>query len=1071
MRLTATIFSKPSTPARLALNTSAMPPIATRSISWYGPKWSSRQDISRAGGKGAMSAAGSLGSCWIASSATDARSTPGPSGSFGSVTISLALVLTAAGGSRASSSSNTGGAGRNTTAFGSVPRRLKAFSTSASVPPEAGSGVSPGTAKGDGETGIAHLDPNRPWPRAEAALIRGQGRVHEIAEQVLGAQQTVAFLAHGPGRHGWCPGLVSSASAHSASPRVRPRKHKSTTTVRSKKTSDLPRCEPAGYHAPRCIIRASHCGRSACLEGDRDGMDFLIGLLGGSTLPWVLGVAAAFVGYKFLSERVRIQAPGGMNREDLISRLLGPGYAKKKVEREVHRLKKQANYLGAGKLLEENGRLAEAAEAYLEGQETWAAAATLEKMGRAEKAAELFLQAGDFKKAAALFTQAGKPARAAALFLEKGNNLEAARLYAQANQWGTAADLYAKSGYPIRAAESWEKDGKPLKAAEAYEKHFTENVTLSTSFSQSAGTADAKSALQAGRAYEQANQVDKAASIYSRGGFHRQAAEAFLKLGQPAKAAELFLRAEDNEKAAIAFEQAGDSVRAATLRGEQAFKSDQLAEAAAWFVKGHDFLRAAELYESVGMMPEAAGAYEAGDSWAAAGGVYIRAGLKDKAAAAYEKAGESETAARLYQELGDASKASDLYARAGDSFKSGEAAARAGEREKAIAFLQRVLPSDENHRAATELLARLFIETSRPGLAMERLRKAIGSEPISAANLDFHYWLALAHEAAGAPGEALALYKKIQSEDLQFRDVAKRVARLAAAGPAAAPAFGRRHHLRPLVLSRRRPSAGATPSPRRGRAVRRAAPAALRPQGRDRARSARRDLPWRGRDRRPQRGDAHAEPGAAHGAAVVHAVAAELKAASQLSHPNLVKVIALMEWEGAALRGDRVRGRPHLRRGARERAQARLRAGALARPRDRPGADPTALEGPRPRVDPALERHGRRGCHQARRSRPRPARARRRPEAGVPRARGRPEPGRRPVRAQRRDVPHADRDPPAVAGAGRRAADAFDARAGRPRGDGQAAAARPASAARAAARERRGPAAGAAGDGQDRLSA
>ena len=34
MRFTATIFSKPSTPARLALNTSAMPPIATRSISW-----------------------------------------------------------------------------------------------------------------------------------------------------------------------------------------------------------------------------------------------------------------------------------------------------------------------------------------------------------------------------------------------------------------------------------------------------------------------------------------------------------------------------------------------------------------------------------------------------------------------------------------------------------------------------------------------------------------------------------------------------------------------------------------------------------------------------------------------------------------------------------------------------------------------------------------------------------------------------------------------------------------------------------------------------------------------------
>ena len=224
-------------------------------------------------------------------------------------------------------------------------------------------------------------------------------------------------------------------------------------------------------------------------------MDFLFGLLGGSTLPWILGFGAALLGYKFLSERVKIQAPRGPSRDDLLAKILGPGWTKKKLENEVRRLKKQANFLGAGKLLEEQGRLADAAEAYLEGLETWAAAATFEKMGRAEKAAELFLQAGDFKKGAALFTQAGKHARAASLFLEKGNNLEAARLYAQASQWGTAAELYEKSGYPLRAAEAWEKDGKPLKAAEAYEKHFAENVSFSTSFSQSQGTADAKSCL------------------------------------------------------------------------------------------------------------------------------------------------------------------------------------------------------------------------------------------------------------------------------------------------------------------------------------------------------------------------------------------------------------------------------------------------------------------------------------------------------------------------------------------------------------------------------------------------
>jgi tetratricopeptide (TPR) repeat protein len=608
-------------------------------------------------------------------------------------------------------------------------------------------------------------------------------------------------------------------------------------------------------------------------------MGFLFGLLDNPYAPWVAGLGALLLAYRFLGDRVRVRVPGApVSREDLLTRVLGKGFAAKKLDREVERLKKQDNHLAAGKLLEDAGRLAEAADTYLEGQEHWAAASTFEKLGKAERAAELYLQAGDHKKGAALFTSAGKPARAAALFLEKGNNLEAARLFALAGQWGTAADLYEKSGYPLRAAESWEKDGKPLKAAEAYEKHFMENVSFSTTYSSTAAAPDNKSASHAGRLFEQAGLLDRAVVAYSKGGYHRQAAEALLRLGQPGKAAELFLRAEDHERAAAAFEQAGDTVQAATLRGEQAFKSDRPAEAAAWFVKGRDYLRAAELYESVGMMPEAASAYEAGESWAAAGGVYARAGLTGRAAAAYEKAGELETAAALFEQAGDIVRAGDLYGRAGFSFKSGEAAARAGDREKAIALLQRVVPGDENHRAATELLARLFIETGRPALALERVKKATAGEAVSAANLDLYYWMALAHEAAGAPLEALALFKKIQAEDLQFRDVNRRVERLSAAA-AAAPAS----------------PAPVPPAPA-------PAAAARAPRFVPREEIARGPLGtvWRGEDATDGRSVAMrmipaallAPPG------LLAALAADLKAASQVSHPNLVKVIAFTEWKG-----------------------------------------------------------------------------------------------------------------------------------------------------------------------------
>ena len=618
-------------------------------------------------------------------------------------------------------------------------------------------------------------------------------------------------------------------------------------------------------------------------------MHILFSLLDHPLVPWALGLIVLLVLYRRFAAARSVRVPGAnLSADAVVSRVLGPRWAERKLEKTVERLKKEDNYLAAGKLYEDEGRLAEAADAYLEGQEYWAAATSFEKLGRAERAAELYLQAGDHKKGAALFTSAGKPARAAALFLEKGNNLEAARLFGLAQQWGTAADLYEKSGYPSRAAEAWAKHGEPLKAAEAYERHFTENYSLATTYSStSAGAAvERKSALLAGQLYEKAGDLQRAVQIYSKAGHHLAAAEALVRLGQPQPAAEAFLKAGDNERAAQAYEQAGDVVQGANLRGEVALKADNTAEAAAFFVKGQDYLRAAELYESVDMLAEAAQAYETGESWAAAGGVYIRAGLKDRAAAAYEKAGELEIAAKLHEELGNRTRAADLFGRAGFAFKSGEAAAQSGERDKAISLLQSVRPDDENYRAATELLARLFIESGMPGLAFERVQKALGGEPVAAANLDLYYWLARTHEASGDAAEALGLYKKIQAENLGFRDVHSRVTQLQSGAPPAAP---------PAPAVPPSPPAPAPPP------VAPAAPPASAPRFVPREEVGRGPLGvlHRGEDMTDGRNVAiRVLPPSTLTAQVLPPLVGELKAAAQISHPNLVKVIALMEIQG-----------------------------------------------------------------------------------------------------------------------------------------------------------------------------
>jgi serine/threonine-protein kinase len=642
-------------------------------------------------------------------------------------------------------------------------------------------------------------------------------------------------------------------------------------------------------------------------------MDFLASM--NPYVAYALGLLGLFLLYKRFAPRLSFRVPTiDASPQNLVERLLGPAWAERKLQKTIAQEKKRGNFLNAGKLLEDAGRLAVAADVYVEGHEYWAAASTLERLGRHDRAAELYLQAGDHKKAAQVLIDAGKQGKAAALFLEKGNTLEAARLFALGGDWARAAELYARSGYPLRAAEAYEKRGDFLKAAESYEKHFMENVSYSTTYSATAApNADQKSSHHAGRLYEQAGELTRALAVYQKGGYFKAAATVCAKLGDHRKAAELYMRAEEPTLAAQAHARAGDQVAAANLLGEVALKEERVADAARYFQQGQDALRSAELFESIGMLAEAAAAYESGESWAAAGNVYVRAGLKDRAAPSYERAGDLETAARLYEETGNTRKAIELYERSGFTFKSGEAAAKAGDRDKAIALLQRVAPNDEHYPAATELLARLFIGAGRPALAVERVQRAIGGQPVSSSNIGLYYWLGAAQEALGSTSEALAVYKKVQAEDLQYRDVEARMARLASGGaPAPLPEpLAEQPSPRPARPAAAPPPPAPAPPPRA--AVRSPGPTTPAAAGRPAtAGQAPRFDPKeqvgvgplgvvvRAEDRRDGRSVALrrlpaallAQPG------MQQAVLADLKAAAQVSHPNVVKLLGFVEIEG-----------------------------------------------------------------------------------------------------------------------------------------------------------------------------
>src|SRR5262245_273632 len=116
-------------------------------------------------------------------------------------------------------------------------------------------------------------------------------------------------------------------------------------------------------------------------------MDFVFNLLNNQLVLYGLGAVVLIVAYQRLAPMVKVRRPGGggFSLEGILSLVLGSRYADVKREQAVTREKKSGNYLGAGRLYEEAGRPDKAVEAFLAGEEFFAAAQVLEKGGKGER--------------------------------------------------------------------------------------------------------------------------------------------------------------------------------------------------------------------------------------------------------------------------------------------------------------------------------------------------------------------------------------------------------------------------------------------------------------------------------------------------------------------------------------------------------------------------------------------------------------------------------------------------------------------------------------------------------------
>ncbi len=623
-------------------------------------------------------------------------------------------------------------------------------------------------------------------------------------------------------------------------------------------------------------------------------MDFLKNYLPGPVvdifLPLLILLAIAYA----LVPRIiaKIKETGAWDRA--VDKVGGEKLRLMQFEREISRLTKSGDVLGAARLYEEAEWYPEAINLYVESEDFVSAGSLYEKLEQWERAADMYMKADDWKRAARMLVKVGKHGEAARHFEQHGQKIDAAKLYFDAGQYDRAAQLYEDVSYFPQAGKCYEKLGQYIKAAENYEQQWLAATAVGGGgLIASPSDRESKVALHAGQLYEKGGAPERAADLYKRAGLSREAAALAAKEGRFRDAAEMLLKEEKLPEAAAMFEKAGDVRRAALLQGEIAFHQGDTAVAAEKFLAGGDNLRAAELFETVGNLEEAAKCYEQSDAVIQAANVYLRAKDPLKAAALFERGGDFEQAAQLYEESGNQAKASMLYEQSRRFYEAGKLAHGLGDSDRAIQLLQQVDGGHEHYDASTLILSQLFVQKNMPALAVDKLKRLLGEQQISGANIDHFYSLGLAYEKLGNSAEAVATFRKIMTERYGYKDVEQRIGMLTGPRPAAAepvPAAASAPNPRPAPM----PAAPSLSAP--------APPASASPiqLGEELGRGLL-GTTYRGIDVRNQqpvvvkllRGELLRDR------AVVQQFLAEAQAARSLDHPSLVRFLGLVEIQGA----------------------------------------------------------------------------------------------------------------------------------------------------------------------------
>ena len=480
-------------------------------------------------------------------------------------------------------------------------------------------------------------------------------------------------------------------------------------------------------------------------------------------------IAAIAIFLKIVLEVLKVAKLINLEDKSLVDALYSILLKKSYLTREAKKAVKHGNYFDAGKRYEEIGDYKRALSAYEEGERFNEMGELYEKLGREPQAIEVYKKSGNIDKLIQLYLKR-KNIEAAGVILEDNNRFqEAAELYYNNGRYEKAAQIYARKGFFRKAAMIYEKGDNLKRAAECYEKWFLNNADTSLGFSNS-GQLDVD-LYKAVDLFVRIEEYERAYDLLLKTNKFDKAAELAVKMGNYEDAAKLYERAQMPMEAAKMHDKIGNNKTACQLKGEDFFAKGQTLEAAGWFLKAEDYIRAAELYEWEKEYEKAAYCYFMNQNFQASADNYIKAGNEEEAAKMFELAHEWKSAADISMKYKKFQKAGELYEKAGDHFNAGLCFLKIDDDKRALANFQMVKSSSPDFNMAITQMATIFLKNRKPQLVIEKIGKLLQDRPINKSNLEWYYVYGQAYENSGNFKQAFDIYQGILTEDYTFKDV------------------------------------------------------------------------------------------------------------------------------------------------------------------------------------------------------------------------------------------------------------------------------------------------------------